>query len=198
MVRKSFYLRNNSRNLILSDSLLKKFSTLSFDVLSVPGARPSDLWDFLPPYSKFEKVVLFVGGNALESFESKSGNFRCAQEPSEVANQVFDLAHALSIRATEVFVVGVPPRGSEDLQAKVLQLNAELNSRQNKRIVFVGISHYLYNLKHISKDLCHFKKRAFSKIHKLLNEKILKQKFRKDSSLNKKYPPIIEYSSYPF
>ena len=61
-MKRSLLLKNNSVNLILSDSLLKKFRTTSFDVLSVPGARPKDLWDFIPPPDKFEKIVLFIGG----------------------------------------------------------------------------------------------------------------------------------------
>ena len=54
-MRRSVLLKNNSEHLILSDSLLKKFETESFDVLSVPGARPKDLWDFLPPHNKYKK-----------------------------------------------------------------------------------------------------------------------------------------------
>ena len=156
MVRKSIYLKNSSKFLILSDSLLKRFKTISFDVFSVPGARPQDLWDFLPLFTRFEKIILFVGGNALENFQSKSGTFRSAQEPIEVATEIFELARALLLRTLTVFIVGVPPRGTEELEHKVLQLNAELNAfcnSQKQPIVFVGISHYLYDLKHISKDL---------------------------------------------
>ena len=151
MVRKSIYLKNSSKFLILSDSFLKRFKTISFDVLSVPGARPQDLWDFLPPFNRFE-IILFVGGNALENLQSKNGTFRSAQEPIEVASETFKLARALLLRTLTLFIVGVPPRGTEELQ----QLNAELNAfcnSQKQPIVFVGISHYLYELKHISKDL---------------------------------------------
>ena len=118
MVRKSFYLKNNSKNLILSDSLLKKFKTISFDVLSVPGARPQDLWDFLPPFNRFEKIVLFVGGNTLEDFQSKSGTFREAKEPFQVATEIFELARCLILRTLSVFIVGVPPRGTGELQKR--------------------------------------------------------------------------------
>ena len=193
-------LKNNSENLIISDSLLKSFETVSFDVLSVPGARPEDLWNFIPPCNKFKKIVLFIGGNALENFLSKSGNFRSAQEPIEVAIEIHDLAKALTLRSKEIFIVGVPPRGTIELQNKVRQLNTELNSlckELQPKIVFVGVSHYLYDLKHISKDLCHFENQAFAKVHKLLNEKVLKKKFKK-SSCNKFTPIRKEYSSYPF
>ena len=60
-MKRSLLLKNNSVNLILSDSLLKKFRTTSFDVLSVPGARPKDLWDFIPPPDKFEKMCYLLG-----------------------------------------------------------------------------------------------------------------------------------------
>ena len=201
MVRKSIYLKNSSKFLILSDSLLKRFKTISFDVLSVPGARPQDLWDFLPPFNRFEKIILFVGGNALEDFQSKNGTFRSAQEPIEVATEIFELARALLLRTLTVFIAGVPPRGTEELQHKVLQLNAELNAfcnSQKQPIVFVGISHYLYDLKHISKDLCHFEKGAFAKIHKLLNEKILRKKFQKPCHCKTVHTFWKEYTTYPF
>ena len=93
-----------------------------------------------------------MGGNALENLQSKNGTFRSAQEPIEVASETFKLARALLLRTLTLFIVGVPPRGTEELQ----QLNAELNAfcnSQKQPIVFVGISHYLYELKHISKDL---------------------------------------------
>ena len=182
-MKRSLLLKNSSVNLILSDSLLKKFRTTSFDVLSVPGARPKDLWDFIPPPDKWEKIVLFIGGNALEHFVSKSGSFRSAEEPSQVALEIFDIAQDLISRTKKVFVVGVPPRGTSELQSEVLQLNAELNSLCGQlcsNIIFVGVSHYLYDLKHISKDHCHLESKAFAKVHKLLNEKVLKWKYSKD------------------
>ena len=191
MVRKSIYLKNSSKFLILSDSLLKRFKTFSFDVLSVPGARPQDLWDFLPPFNRFEKIILFVGGNALEDFQSKNGTFRSAQEPIEVATETFELARALLLRTLTVFIVAVPPRGTEELQHKVLQLNAELNASCNSQkqpIVFVDISHYLY----------HFEKGAFAKIHKLLNEKILRKKFQKPCHCKTGHTFWKEYTTYPF
>ena len=64
----------------------------------MPGARPQDLWDFLPPFNRFEKIVLFVGGNALEDFQSKSGTFREAKEPFQVATEIFELARCLILR----------------------------------------------------------------------------------------------------
>ena len=198
-MRRSVLLKNNSEHLILSDSLLKKFETESFDVLSVPGARPKDLWDFIPPHNKYKKIILFIGGISLENFVSKSGAFRSAQEPVQVAIEIFEVALALTSRSQQVFIVGVPPRGTIELQSRVLQLNTELNllCRQVLSItVFVGVSHYLYDLKHISKDLCHFENEAFAKIHKLLNEKVLK-KFKK-SHHNKLRPIKKELSSYPF
>ena len=200
MVRRSVFLKNDSQNLILSDSLLKNFETISFDVLSVPGARPVDIWDFLPPCNKYKKIVLFLGGNALENFTSKGGIFRSAQEPAEVAVEICDLAQALILRATDVFIVAVPPRGTVEIQNKVLELNAELNlycRYYYQRITFVGISHYLYDLKHISKDLCHLEKGAFAKVHKLLNEKVLKTKFKVLSP--KKFPTLPKvYFTSPF
>ena len=114
MVRKSIYLKNGSKFLILSDSLLKRLKTISFDVLYVPGARPQDLWDFLPPFNRFEKIILFVGGNALENFLSKNGTFRSAQEPIEVATGIFELARPLLLRTSTVYINGVPPRGTEE------------------------------------------------------------------------------------
>ena len=96
-------MQNKSQYLSLSDSLLKSFKTISFDVLSVTGDRPVDIWDFLPPCNKYKKIVLFLGGNALERFTSESGTFRSAQKPAEVAVEICDLAQALRLRAAEYF-----------------------------------------------------------------------------------------------
>ena len=198
-MKRSLLLKNDSVNLILSDSLLTKFRTLSFEVLSVPGARPQDLWEFLPPQNKFEKIILFIGGNSLENFVSKSGIFRSAEEPAQVAIEICDIAQALLSRTKQIFIIGIPPRGTAELQSKVIQLNAELNlhCRQlNPSILFVGVSHYLYNLKHISNDLCHLENQAFAKVHKLLNEKVLKKKYSNDLRKNKT-STTKEFSTYP-
>ena len=96
-------------------------------MLSVPGARAVDIWDFLTPCNKYEKIVLFLGGPALESFTSKSGTFRSAQKPAEVAVEICDGTQALSLRAAEGFFVAVPPRGTVEIQNEVLELNADLN-----------------------------------------------------------------------
>ena len=110
-MRRSVLLKNNSEHLILSHSLLKKFETESFDVLSVPGAHPKDMWDFIPLHNKYKKMILFIGGNSLGNFVSKSGAFTSAQEPVQVAIEIFEIAFALTSRKEEVFIVGVPPRG---------------------------------------------------------------------------------------
>ena len=99
--------------MILSHSFLKRFKTLSFDVLSVPRARPQDLWDFLPLFIRVAKIILFVGVNALDNFQSKNGSFRSAQEPIEVATEIFELARAFLLRTLTVFFVEVPPRGTD-------------------------------------------------------------------------------------
>ena len=59
MVRRSVFLKNDSQNLILSDSLLKNFETISFDVLSVPGARPVDIWDFYRLATSIKRLYYF-------------------------------------------------------------------------------------------------------------------------------------------
>ena len=123
MVRKNIYLDNHSENLILSDSLLKEFKTQSFNILSVPGARPEDFYSFLPPFSRFTRIVLFVGGNTLEDFTTKGGLFRPRKDPIVVALEIVDLAYTLSLRSDSVFVVGIPPRGYSCLQLKVSSLN---------------------------------------------------------------------------
>ena len=72
--------------------------------------------------------------------ELKSGTFRSAQEPAEVAVKICDLARALSVRAAEGLIVAVPPRGTAEIQ-KVLELNTDLNlyCRHYQRIVFVWV-----------------------------------------------------------
>ena len=196
MVRKNIYLDHHSENLILSYSLLKEFKTQSFNIWSVPGARPEDFYSFLPPFSRFTRILLFVGGNTLEDFTTKGGLFRPRKDPIVVALEIVDLAYTLSIRSDSVFVVGIPPRGYSCLQSKISSLNRYLSHfLANTSITFVGISHYLYDLSYISDDLCHFLPRAFAKIHKLLNRKVLKEKFHPSKAKKGK---IIKSCSYPF
>ena len=77
--------------MILSDLPLKRFKTISFDVLSVPA-----------PFDQLKHQLKL--------------------------QQIFELARALLLRTLAVFIVGVPPRGTEELQDEVLQLNADLNA----------------------------------------------------------------------
>ena len=147
-----------------------------------------------------KKLCNFLGKNALENFVSKSGSFRSAEEPSQVAIDFCDIAQALISRTKKVFVTGVPPGGTSEVQSKLLQLNAELKSHCGQlcsNIFLVGASHYLYDLKHISKDLCHLENKAFVKVHKLLNENVLRKKYSKDP--NKKVTSTTKESwRYPF
>ena len=71
-------------------------------------------------------IILFIGGNSLENFIPKSGAFRSAQEPVQVAIEIFEIALALTSRSEQVFIVGLPSRGTIELQ-RVFQLNIELN-----------------------------------------------------------------------
>ena len=71
----------------------------------MPGARPQDLWDFLPPFNNFEKIVLFVGGYALKDFHSKSGTFQESKGPLKVATEYFELARSLIAGTPSVFNV---------------------------------------------------------------------------------------------
>ena len=131
----------------------------------------------------------------------KKGTFQSAQDPTENAAEVFELARALLLRILTVFIVLVSPRGTEDSQHNILQLNAELNAfcnSQKRPLVFVGISPYRYDLKHISKDLCHFEKGAFAKIHKKPNKKILRKKFEKPCQSKTVHTFRNEYTTYPF
>ena len=84
---------------------------------------------------------MFVCGNALEDFQSKSGTFCEAKELFQVATEVFVLARSLILRTSSVFFVGVPPRGTKELQKKVLELNTSCNL-QKQPILFVEVSHY--------------------------------------------------------
>ena len=84
--------------------------------MSVLGARPQDSGDFLPSLNRFKKIILFTLGNALENFQSKNDTFRSAQEPIEVATEIFELARALFLGKLTVFIVEVPPRGTKELQ----------------------------------------------------------------------------------
>ena len=84
----------------------------------MPGARPQYLWDFVPSFKKFEKIVLFVCDIASEDFQSKSGTFCEAKELVQVASEILELARILILRTSFVSFVGVPPRGTEGLQKR--------------------------------------------------------------------------------
>ena len=145
MVRDNIYLDNHSENLILSDSLLKDFKTQSFNILSVPCARPEDFYSVLLPFSRFTRIVIFLGGNTLEDFTTKCGIFHPRKDPIVVAIESVDLAHTLSLRSDSVFVVGIPPRGYSCFQLKVSSLSLYLSHFLGNTSI-LGISHYLYDL----------------------------------------------------
>ena len=96
------------RNLLIADSQTKYLDFANFNILSLPGAKVHDVYRFIPRVSRFDIIVLFVGGNDL--FQGKSPSKVSSEE---VADKISDLANVLKSKADKVFVLGIPPRHNQ-------------------------------------------------------------------------------------
>ena len=96
-----------TRNLIITDSQGRNLTFPNFNILVLPGARVGDVRPFLPAKGRFNLIVFFIGGNDLQTDNTRT-----------VARNISDLAVAPS---------EVPPRLDIPDQAKTLNRLLEDN-----------------------------------------------------------------------
>ena len=108
---------SKTRNLLISDSQGKGLDIANFNVFSLPGAKIEHVYTFIPKRNVYDIIVLFIGGNNLFATTTKN-----------LVRQISDLANLLLTKAKKVFVLGIPLRNSQPLQAK--EVNSLLASCQ--------------------------------------------------------------------
>lgn len=141
------------------------------NILSLPGGRIKNVYDFIPEEGQYDNIILFIGGNDC---------FQKSAEPSsrthtQIAADLNDLGNILAPRAKEVFILGVPERHQQPERTK--EVNKDLLKLSQKASwKFRSISKFLY-AKHISGDDVHIDVEGLKNIKKLLKQRVLYNKY---------------------
>ena len=98
---------SKTRNQLIFESQRKGLDIANFNVLSLPGAKREHVYIFIAKKNLYDIILLFIGGN--NPFATTSKN---------LVRQISDLAKLLLTKAKKVFVLGIPLRNSQPLQAK--------------------------------------------------------------------------------
>ena len=154
---------SKTRNLLISDSQGNGLDIANFNVLSLPGAKIEHVYNFIPKRNLYDIIVLFIGGNNLFATTKKN-----------LVRQISDLANLLITKAKKVFVLGIPLRNSQPLQAK--EVNSLLASCQ-EGWKFRGISRQVFGKKHLKKDNVCLNSDGLRGITYILKGKILYNKY---------------------
>ena len=154
---------SKTRNLLISDRQGRGLDIANFNILSLPGAKVENVYNFIPKKGLYDLIVLFLSGNNI--FATTSEN---------LVRQISDLANLLLTKAKRVFVLGIPLRHSRAYQAK--KVNSLLASCQ-EGWKFRGISRQVFSKKHLTKDNVHLNSNALSGITYILKGKKLYNKY---------------------
>ena len=173
------------RNLLIADSQAKYLDFANFNILSLPGAKVHDVYNFIPRVGRFDIIVLFVGGNDL--FQGKSPSKVSSEE---VADKISDLANVLKGKADKVFVLGIPPRHNQRERTSAVN---KLLSNRKEDWAFRGVEKRVYKVTHLKEDKVHLNKESIGSICFILKTKILRSAF--DAELDRQgHPRIYECS----
>ena len=91
--------------LLIADSQARHLKAGNLNIISLPGAKARDVYNFIPPKNEFDLIILFVGGNDLFDYTEPSYT-----PAPQIANEIIALANFLSERAKQVFVLEIPER----------------------------------------------------------------------------------------
>ena len=145
-----------TRNLIITDSQGRNLTFPTFNILVLPGARVGDVRPFLPAKSRYDLIVLFIGGNDLPTDNTQN-----------VARNISDLAVPASEVALRVFVITVPPR--QDIPDPAKAVNRFLEGNNDRGWLYRRISRCIYSVeKHTIRDDIHLEARAISGTRSIL------------------------------
>ena len=157
-------------NLFLTDSQGKALRFPNFNVLSAPGARIKDFYNFLPQPGQYETIVLFVGGNDLFNGRNPS-----SASELDIANELCLLADMACTLAPRVFVIGIPPRHYQPQRSKHTN---QILAAQASGWLFRGISKVIYDEDlHVRRDRVHLNHRGLSGVRSILKQRVLRAKF---------------------
>ena len=140
------------RNLLIADSQAKYLDFANFNILSLPGAKVHEVYNFIPRVGRFDIIVLFVGGNDL--FQGKSPSKVSLEE---VADKISDLANVLKGKADKVFVLGIPPRHNQRERTSAVN---KLLSNRKEDWAFGGVEKRVYKVTHLKEDKVHLNKES--------------------------------------
>lgn len=154
------------------------------NVLSLPGGRIKNCYDFLPPEKKYSVIILFIGANDCFYKGGKISD----RSAKDIAEDLKDLANVLANRAEQVFVLGLPHRHQKTDRTKevnTLLVNLSKSSDWN----FKGVGHYI-GKKDVSGDAVHLTQDGLKNLKRLIKTDILKEKFSLEE--DKKETTLIE------
>ena len=181
--------------LLVSDSQAKHLDFSNINVLSLPGAKIKDIYGFVPSKGRYNKIVLFAGGNDLYN-----GYRPSSISVSEVADRIGLLAEHLLSVCDRVFVLGVPARYPPNSERELFQdhelnrhfaLNRKLEKLADKSSWrFRGLSDKIYCESHVSeRDHVHLNGAALSGLRTILKQRVLYE----DYSVKLRWAEVKEY-----
>ena len=157
--------------LLIADSQAGYLTFGNINILSLPGATVSNVYQFVPPQGKYEIIVLFDGGNDLY----------IGYHPS--------------------VATGIPPKTEiesfEDHELiRHLAVNQRLaNASKEARWNFRGLAEHVYSEIHISdRDCVHLSEKGISQIRAILKTKVFYEHYSIDLE-QQGHPNVYECSS---
>ena len=80
-----------TKTLLIADSQARHLKAGNLNIISLPGAKVRDVYNFIPPKNEFDLIILFVGGNDLFNYSEPSYT-----PAPQMANEIIALANFLS------------------------------------------------------------------------------------------------------
>ena len=176
---------SESRFLLIADSQARFFEAGNLNIIALPGARIRNAFSFAPPPGKFDRIILFIGGNDLyEGFEPP------CELPAKVARDLIEFANFLVPQTKEVFVLGIPERNQNKPRSKavndILEKTALRTPKQTSPAnwKFRSVSTYISGARYYENDKIYLNSQGRSNLHNVIKEKTLYEKYIRE--LNEK------------
>ena len=167
----TFYLSQTHKCSRRGPSFRSELKSGVLNVLSLPGGRIRNCYDFSPREKNYSVIILFIGAN--DCFYK--GGVISDRSAKDIAEDLRDLASVLSDRA-ETYVLGLPQRHDQPNRTKdVNKLLLELIKSSVRK--FKGVGHYLGKKDVSSGDEIHLTEDGLKNLKRLMKTEILKKKF---------------------
>ena len=170
-----------TKTLVIADSQARHLKAGNLNIISLPGAKVRDVYNFIPPKNEFDLIILFVGGNDLFNYSEPS-----YIPASQIANEIIALANFLSDKAKHVFVLGIPERDQNKERVeevnKILDKLAFRVPKTNPKVAwkFRSVSTFISGLRYYEKDKIHLNSDGLNNLKNCIKERILYKKYRKE------------------